>query len=265
MQFVKENGLHFYQFDHLADCEGLGHAVFTRHGGASAKPFDSLNVAYGLGDEPGSVRYNRRRILQTVGGDGMAFLRQVHGDRVIVAKNGQQVNAQDEDPPEADAFITSKPGLVLAIQVADCQPILLYDPNRQVIANVHAGWRGSLANIAGRTVAAMATGFRCRPTDILAGIGPSLGSCCAEFNNYRTEIPNAFWSYKDDRNHFDFWAITVDQLCAAGLLPDNIEVSRICTRCVAEHFFSYRAEKKTGRFAAVIGLNLENNKQAGTL
>jgi hypothetical protein len=90
----------------------------------------------------------------------------------------------------------------------------------------------------------------------LAGIGPSLGPCCAEFVNYRQEIPSGLWAYRRDTVYFDFWAMTRDQLNAAGVCEDHIETSRLCTRCNSDRFFSYRGEKRTGRFPAVIGLRL---------
>jgi hypothetical protein len=103
--------------------------------------------------------------------------------------------------------------------------------------------------------------FGCRPNRILAGIGPSLGPCCAEFINYKTEIPREFWRYKGPDDHFDFWAISFDQLLNAGVRAKHIESSQICTRCRTDEFFSYRAEKTTGRFAAVIGLKQMNNDE----
>jgi len=142
----------------------------------------------------------------------------------------------------------------IGIQVADCQPILLWDPVRQVAANVHSGWRGSVQNIPGLTVAVMQERFNCNAKDMLAAIGPSLGPCCSEFVHYRTEIPQRFWRYKDAADRFDFWAITCDQLQTAGIDPVNIACSGICTRCSTDRFFSYRGEGTTGRFAAVIGL-----------
>ena len=151
-------------------------------------------------------------------------------------------------------MITDLPGRHLVIQTADCQAVMLYDPRRRVAANVHVGWRGSAANIIGHTVARMVAGFGCRPTDMLAGIGPSLGPCCAEFKNYRREIPSEYWRYRHAGDLFDFWALSRDQLTAAGVPPAGIHVSGLCTRCETGRFFSYRAEKRTGRLAAVIGL-----------
>ena len=154
----------------------------------------------------------------------------------------------------ADAMVTDIYGRNLVIQVADCQAVLLYEPVRRVIANVHCGWRGSIQNIIGRAIEVMEQRFGCRPSRIQAGIGPSLGPCCAEFDNYRKEIPMEFWRYKGLNAHFDFWSLSRDQMTRAGMTETNIELSGICTRCHTDDFFSYRAAKTTGRFAAVIGL-----------
>jgi YfiH family protein len=143
---------------------------------------------------------------------------------------------------------------LLTILVADCQPVMLFDPVRSVIANIHSGWRGSIINIIGRTVAEMQKRFGCLPADIHAGIGPSLGPCCAEFVNYREEIPESLWSYRVSNHHFDFWAMSRDQLLQAGLLPGRIEIGGLCTRCRRDLFFSYRAARRTGRMAAIIGM-----------
>jgi YfiH family protein len=160
----------------------------------------------------------------------------------------------------ADAVVTDRSENYLVIQVADCQSVLMYEPVRRVVANVHSGWRGSIQNIIGCTVDAMKQYFGCSPDDILAGIGPSLGPCCAQFINYETEIPKEFWDYKDPDDHFDFWAISTDQLMKAGVRERNIESSQMCTRCRTEEFFSFRAEKTTGRFASVIGLKGMKNE-----
>jgi hypothetical protein len=151
-------------------------------------------------------------------------------------------------------MLTDRAGKFLVVQVADCQPILMHDPVRRVVANVHCGWRGSLADVAGRTVAALQGRFGCAPQDLLVGVGPSLGPCCAEFVNYRSEIPERLWGYRRDSVCFDFWAMTRDQLVAAGVRDGNIQISGLCTRCDPGRFFSYRTHNRTGRFPAVIGL-----------
>lgn len=257
MKQINIDGLPLYQFTHLAAWAGIRHGIFTRHGGCSPPPFNSLNVAYGVGDDDGRVGRNRRIVGRCFGGAELVYARQVHGRQVITLADypgGQREQLYPAGPMVGDAMVTDQLQKVLVIQVADCQSVLLFEPVRRVVANVHCGWRGSIQNIIGRTVAAMARQFGCNPASIVAGIGPSLGPCCAEFINYRSEIPQAFWNYQDSNHHFDFWSISRDQLTQAGVAAENIESSRICTRCRADEFFSYRSAKVTGRFAAVIGL-----------
>ena len=256
MRRITENGISFYQFEHLAGCPEIRHGCFTRIGGTSPAPFDSLNVAAGIGDASGNVRENRSRVCRCLGSRHLVFARQVHGTRVLAYARGDRSHPHPFPPAteDGDAMITDDSGRGLVIQTADCQAVLMADPVRNVVANVHCGWRGSIGNIVGRTVAVMAARFGCRPPDILAGIGPSLGPCCAEFVNYRQEIPEKLWPYMDAKNRFDFWTMSVDQLCDAGIRADAIESSGLCTRCRTDLFFSYRGNGVTGRLAAVIGL-----------
>ena len=255
MIFTKKNGTPFLQFPALVDQPGLFHAVFTRHGGFSDPPFDSLNMSIGRGDDPQKIIKNRRKILECAGGGEAVFMEQVHGDEIWMLQAGKEAASWGNSViPRADAAVTDVPGMILVVQGADCQPIFLYDPMHQVIANVHAGWRGSIRGIVGKTVRSMSDTFGCRPESIIACIGPSLGPCCAEFTNYMEEIPPSFWIYKNRRNFFDFWSITRDQLIDEGLSGNNVHTSGLCTRCRTDLFFSYRSRKTTGRFASVIGL-----------
>ncbi len=217
-----------------------------------------MNVSHGIGDHDVDVDRNRKAMARALGFDRLVYIRQVHGDKVLIINKkglGNDMAALRGPRPEADAFVTDMTGLGLVIQVADCQPILLYDPEKKVVANVHSGWRGSVLNIIGRVIEAMQAQFGCQAKNLIVGVGPSLGPCCAEFINYRRELPETFWPYRDGANHFDFWAISKRQLIETGVLEDNIHISRICTRCRTDQFYSYRGEKVTGRFAAVIGLN----------
>ncbi len=253
---VVRNGMTFFQFSRLAAFDAIEHGVFTRHGGYSRSPFDSLNVSYGLGDEDQAVERNRQRVARAVGGRQLVFARQVHGTGVVkvAGRKTQTATGATDAPPAGDALVTDQAGKFLVIQVADCQSVLLYEPVRQVVANVHSGWRGSVDNIIGRTVEVMSGRCNCDPGRIVAAVGPSLGPCCAEFIHYRHEIPQSLWGYKDAGAHFDFWSLSCDQLVQAGVLRSNIEVSRLCTRCRTDLFFSYRGEGTTGRFAVVIAL-----------
>ena len=252
-----QNGLSYLQFPGLADFPELVHGIFTRHTGYSQPPFHSLNVAAGIGDDQQTVAKNRKLIAQTLDCGELVFTRQTHGCEVLVldrSHDGSLTRATGRGQRLGDALVTNLVSTCLVIQVADCQSVVLYEPQVGVIANIHAGWRGSIKNIVGRTVESMVTRFGCRPANIRAAVGPSLGPCCAEFINYRTEIPSEFWSYKDDRDHFDFWTLSVDQLKACGVRREHIDQSRICTKCRTDLFFSYRAEGTTGRFASVVGL-----------
>ncbi|MFH1154816.1 MAG: peptidoglycan editing factor PgeF [Pseudomonadota bacterium] len=260
------------EFEVLKRFPLVAHGVFNRNGGVSAPPFDSLNVGLNCGDEPDRVAENRNRIIRHLGGGRPVFLSQVHGDRIAVIKSrGIFLGSGDQQPPlskhlpepdgrgprnglVADGVITDVPGLLLVIQVADCQSVMLFDPRRRVIANIHSGWRGSISDINGQAVAVMVREFNCDPRDIRAGISPSLGPCCAEFIHYETEIPRHLWHYMNPGHRFDFWGMSRDQLLGKGLRQENIHISGICTRCCPEKFYSYRHEHVTGRFASVIGL-----------
>lgn len=252
MLLTRKDDIFWLKFPAFAAQKGLWHGIFLRLGGVSQAPFNGLNLGANTGDSKKNVAANRRLIADLLPGSDMCFVRQVHGDGIF--NQPETLNSGSFDVAEADAMISHYKGQYLTILVADCQAVLLADPVRNVVGNVHSGWRGSINNIIGKTVAEMVARHGCRPQDILAGIAPSLGPCCAEFVHYRKEIPSRYWKYKDSRDFFDFWAISQDQLLEAGLASQHIHISRICTRCNPHLFYSYRARHETGRFAAVIGL-----------
>ncbi|MFZ7124633.1 MAG: polyphenol oxidase family protein [Desulfobacterales bacterium] len=257
--WVEGQGLVRYRFPRLACEPGVRHGIFTRHGGVSRPPFHTFNLAKGVGDRPSDVDENRRRLRRAMGGGRLVLVRQVHGITPLVVRcpdpEGFRGSPGDWVAGEGDAVITDCPGLWLTILVADCQAVLLWDPDRRVVANIHAGWRGSVGNIAGATIVEMTRRFGTDPRRLVAGIGPSLGPCCAEFIHYRSEIPRDLWRFKRPGSRFDFWEMTRYQLARAGVAPERISTSGICTRCGTDLFFSYRAERTTGRFAAVIGMD----------
>jgi len=252
MLLRQKKGIYFIQFPQLLAAKGVWHAIFLRLGGVSPDPFDTLNVSAGNGDVLEHIKANHKRIGTILPPGKLVAAHQTHGTKVLNISKMFKENEQAS--LSGDAMVSQRKALFLMIQVADCQAIFLIDPVGKVIANVHSGWRGSIVNILGNTIATMINQYGCNPEDILAGVGPSLGPCCAEFINFRKEIPRKFWSHIDSRNHFDFWAISRDQLKKAGVKNKNIHVSQICTRCNPHLFFSYRSRKQTGRFAAVIGL-----------
>ena len=252
----EKNGATFYQFPNLEKYSEIRHGIFSRNCGFSKAPFHSLNVGDNVGDNKIYVDQNRQIISTCMGCKDLVFLKQVHKTDVVVISEHNRTIRDDvsQTAQKGDALVSGIRDIVLLIQAADCQPILLFDPVKKVISNIHSGWRGSINNIIGRTLDVMKTSFVCNPGNIIAGVGPSLGPCCSEFIHYKNEIPKKFWDYKDGSDHFNFWAISRDQLEAAGVPAENIHISKMCTKCNSDLFFSYRKEKKTGRFAAVIGL-----------
>jgi polyphenol oxidase len=246
-----------FTFKILASVPQLFHGVFDRHGGVSRVPYASLNASWTIGDRDSAVCCNLERIKNTVGVAELVAAPQVHGDTILVIDNETLPPRDPHLPvritPEADALVTRLRGIGLMIKVADCQAVFLADPVRNVVANVHCGWRGSVKGILGKVVRLLQERFQSRPEDLLATVSPSLGPCCAEFRNYLQELPESFLPFKLGANHFDFWAISHWQLQDAGLLPEHIEIAAQCTVCGVHRFFSYRAEKVTGRMAAVVG------------
>jgi YfiH family protein len=253
-EVTSEGGLIFYRFPGLARFPGVTHGIFTRHGGVSLGPYASLNLSFAVGDQPDRVSENRRRVLKALGLTDLASANQVHGLQESVLRSGNP--SPEQEIPEVDILITRQSGLGLLIKQADCQALMLYDPERQVVANVHCGWRGQVANILAEAVLRLRENFGCRPETLWAGIGPGLGPCCAEFRNFRREFAANLWTYQVRPTFFDLWRLSRDQLLEAGLRPESIEIAGLCTRCRADEFYSYRRDGVTGRQGAVIALKL---------
>jgi YfiH family protein len=249
---VNPGGAHevpYLQFPEMSRHDQLVHAVFTRQGGVSEAPYDTLNASYMTGDKPECVSRNLQIIKEAIGANHLVFMNQMHG-REILALRGETFEAFGE-PADADALITDQPHVALMVKQADCQAVLLFDPMKGVVSNVHCGWRGNVHNILGSVVGRMKSEFGCRTADLLAAIGPSLGPCCAEFVNYEQEFPEGFKRFMVREGYFDLWEISRWQLLEAGLAEDHIEVANICSHCRTDMFHSYRAEGITGRFATV--------------
>lgn len=170
--------------------------------------------------------------------DRIVEAKQVHGDAVIL------VDATTPSGLSADALMTNQPGVGLLIKHADCQAAIFYDPVHRAIANVHSGWRGSVANIYARVVEAMAKAYNTRPEDLIVCIGPSLGPESGEFINYRTELPEPFWNFQVKPNYFDFWEISKWQLMNLGVREQRIEIAKIDTKKRDDICFSYRRDKE---------------------
>lgn len=265
MERIRQHNLVFYQFEALRPLAGLSHGIFTRRGGTSPPPFDSLNVGATVGDDWPNVLANRERVARALHVDEATTRTtwQVHGAEVIVARRD---DLPTDTPPKADGIITAERGVPLVMRFADCVPLLFADPVRQVVGLAHAGWRGTVAGVGPATVRAMTRNFGSRPRDIIAGIGPAIGPCCYEVGQeVVVQVQEAFRGapvlFVEPVNghrgpHFDLWTANEHALRAAGV--GHIETARLCTACHNYEFFSHRAEAgRTGRFAALITLQDE--------
>jgi YfiH family protein len=241
-----------FRFEKLSQYEELNHEVFTRHGGISGPPYDTLNVGNGTGDTPENVQKNLQIVMGVMGTRKLGSMNQLHGKDITLLRNVKPTTSPGTI--SGDAIISDLYNVGVLVKSADCQAIILFDPIKKVISNVHCGWRGNTLNIVADVVSRMTSDFRCKPSHILAAIGPSLGPCCSEFITYREIFPKNFNRFMVRENYFDLWQLSRWQLLEAGLKKKNIEVAGICTRCRTDLFYSYRAEGTTGRFATVVML-----------
>jgi YfiH family protein len=179
----------------------------------------------------------------------MIFMNQRHGENILILD--KNTPRKFGEAPSADALITDQPHIGLMVKQADCQGVIIFDPIKQVVANVHCGWRGNATNILGKVVSRMNRYFGSKGSHLVAGIGPSLGPCCAEFVTHEKIFPKNFQPFMVRENYFDLWALSQRQLMEAGVRKDNIEFAGLCTQCRSDLFYSYRREKRTGRFGSV--------------
>jgi len=260
MPFVENAGLRHYAFEIFPPA--LTQAVFTRKGGVSPSPWDTLNVGGTVGDDDARVRENRIRSFSTVGRrlESMFDVWQVHSADFVLAKAPRRL---DEGYRKADIVLTDRPEVTLYMRFADCVPVLLYDPARAVVGMIHAGWLGTVRGAARAAVEAMIAGYGSRPADILAAIGPSIGVDHYEVGaDVLEQVAQAFGhdgtvlvEVRGGRSYLDLWAANRLQLQQLGV--DQIEVAGLCTACHTDDWFSHRAEKgRTGRFGALIALPL---------
>ena len=229
MQRLKYNELEWLEFDLLSDIPQVKHAVFLRQGGCSEKPYDSLNTGFHVGDHHDHVKANIEIIKNQLRREAPNWSNMVSG-RANHGKSIALVHTQSpEEVMDFDGLMTKAPGVSLMMKHADCQVVLFYDPKNHAIANIHAGWRGSVANILGEAVQSMKQAFGSHPEELLVCISPSLGPDEAEFRHFRSELPEDFWIFQVRPTYFDFWSISEYQLQAAGVLPHHIEVARLST------------------------------------
>ena len=265
----KTNVLTLFLFKKLYHYKDIIHFVSTRKGGFSKPPYNSLNLGLHTGDDIKDVINNRKLLASAVGTEfnRYTFAKQTHSGNVIIVSGnlaGSGSSSQKTAINNTDAMITNVPGVCLIILVADCVPMLFYDPFKKAIGVAHAGWRGTLKLIAANTVNTMMKKFGSLPEDILVGIGPSIGPCCYKVGpEVLSQVKTIFspascfikHECKEGTGYLDLWNLNCRQLLNVGVPEKNIEIAKLCTAHNQENFFSYRGNKgETGRFG--IGIEL---------
>ncbi|MEI8300643.1 MAG: peptidoglycan editing factor PgeF [Chlamydiota bacterium] len=249
---VKEkDGVIWLEFEIFQDFPQIVHGVFLRKGGASQGEFASLNVGRNVKDSIEAVTENRKKVQRCLALEKLVFGNQTHQDLFV---DVSQYNSDTTLVSSCDGLITSLTQIGLSISHADCQAVIFFDPKKNVIANVHCGWRGNVQNILGKMVRTLKEQRGCDPLDIVVGISPSLGPFYSEFINYQQEFPMSFYSYQIKPCFFDLWKISQDQLMQEGVLSKHIECANLCTYMHSDLFFSYRRDHVTGRHAIIIAL-----------
>ena len=246
------------------------HCFTTRFGGVSEGYLSSLNLGIHRGDDPENVRKNYEILGNSLGFEieDLVFTRQTHTNIVrVVDERNRGEGLCREVEPECDALVTNTPGVALAAFTADCTPILLHDPVTGAVGAVHAGWRGTVADIAGNAVRAMGEHFGARPADLRAAIGPNIGVCCFETHE---DVPGAvravlgqeaedFIVPAGEKFRVDLKGVNAALLRRAGV--SHIEVSCECTACRPDRFWSHRrVGNDRGSLAAIIVREGEGNK-----
>ncbi len=251
------NDVLWYEFEEL---EGMGitHAFLTRLGGASAPPFDTLNLGHTVGDDLAAVEENHERAFAALGlrREQVVSPYQVHGTHVRLVGQAHTGTTQ----PATDGLLTATPGVALLLRFADCVPILIFDPTRRAVAMIHSGWKSTVENIAAAAVEAFVRHARSQPEDLWAGIGPAIGPCCYEVGQEMVQTISrvkpqraGVLQQRNGRSYLDLPGLVQAQLTAAGI--KKIVASGICTACHTEEWFSHRAENgRTGRFGALVML-----------
>lgn len=248
----------------------------SRNGGVSKEPWSSLNVGLHVGDHQADVIRNRELVAEAIDWPFEAWTsaEQVHGNavyHVTEADRGKGRAARDTAIADSDALMTNVPGILLASFYADCVPLYFYDPEHEAIALAHAGWKGTVLEIAAQTVQAMAAEFGTRPEALLGAIGPSIGDCCYEVDgividklqeleqsllqDHEISTDTMMRMVENGKAMVNLKQFNRHIMIKAGILPIHIELTGWCTGCSREYFYSHRMEGgMTGRMASWIGI-----------
>ncbi len=258
MPFHEQNGLRYYSFDIFSSA--VTQAVFTRRGGVSPSPWHSLNLGGSVGDEPAHVAENRVRAFHALGCEPASLhdVWLVHGTDIVYADAPRPL---DQPSAKADIIFTDNPQVTLFMRFGDCVPILLHDPQKNVIGIAHAGWMGTMHGVVKAAVEGMQSRYGCKPENIVAGIGPSIGvdhyevggEVASQFQEKYKKDADQILQSRNGSTYLDLWTANAIQLQNAGV--EQVQISGVCTACHLDDWFSHRAEKgKTGRFGALLAL-----------
>jgi len=244
---------HHNTLEYLAsDGITVPHGFTTRYGGVSTGALSSLNLGTSRGDAPENVLENYRRLGEALGFNpqNAVLCKQIHSDTVHTVTR-EELGAGLYRPAlsACDALVTNIPGAALVVFTADCTPILFYDPVTGAVGAAHAGWRGTAANIAGKTVAAMVSRFGSRPENIRAAIGPNIGACHFEtdydvpqaLKDAFGEKMNDYIRPKGEKYYVDLKGVNAYLLHRIGV--QNVDVSGCCTVCQSDRFWSHRVTR----------------------
>mgnify|MGYP001944112971 CR=1 FL=1 len=242
-------------------------AGFTqRTGGVSKPPRHSFNLALHVGDDEEAVLENRRRLMTEIGFelDAWTCAEQVHSNHVVIAgksDRGKGSLSREEAIADADGLLTQEKNICLVSFYADCVPLYFFEPKKQIIGLAHAGWKGTAARIAEVMVRKMIDEMQADPSRIQAAIGPSIGACCYEVDHriadlFQRMLPEHAVARPNGEGKYmlDLKESNRQIMIKAGIFPENIMVTKYCTGCDANRFFSHRRDRGlTGRMASWIG------------
>lgn len=230
MKKIALNRISVFQFELLNQySEKIEHAVFTR----TVDPSETVTIQKTFKSKEAPYQFSN----------------QLHGVKHTLIK---KLPAEEA---EGDIIITNQKQLPIIIRVADCGSILFYDPEHNVVANIHAGWRGIAQKVISKTISLLEDSFGTKRTELIACLSPMIGPCCCAFTDPKKELPSYLHPYILEENFVDLWSAVEGQLIGSGLQKKNIEIARICTVCTPEEFHSHRRDKeKAGRFCTGIML-----------
>ena len=263
-----KNGVLYITFPKLDKTEGQLHAFSTRMGGVSTGDTASMNFSFTLDKSADAVKENFRIFCDAVGFDPekLVLSQQTHTSNIrkVTAEDFGKGVWTERDYSDVDGLVTDVKGAVLVTQYADCTPLIFFDPVKKVAATSHAGWRGTVAEIGKKTVRIMASDYGCDPKNIIAAIGPCIDKCCYEVDDPvideikkldYLDLTACYTEKRNGRYMLSLKEVNRQILINAGILPQNIDVSDLCTCCNAEFLHSHRKTGgKRGTLAAFISI-----------